>query len=140
MVGLIPAESPRKVQTLSGEPPRRFMQNQKLAAIAKRAADDLIGLVNDEEAKILEAWSACEQEAQDNETKPKFKLSLAITLDLDADKMESALTFGIRRKVSVDSAIPDPTQTDLPLEGVSITIDAKAAALLREAADQMQQQ
>lgn len=87
--------------------------NPKLKAIIDRAAEDLKSLARESEDKILEAWSACEQEAQDNEQKPKFKLGFGITLDLDADKMETALSFGIKHKVSHDQAIPDPAQPDL---------------------------
>ena len=89
------------------------MTNQKLKAIASKAALDLAALINEGEVKILEAWDACAQEAQDNETAPKFKMSLAITLDLDKDKMETTLSWGIKHKLTADSSIPDPSQPDL---------------------------
>lgn len=90
-------------------------QNAKLASIANEAAENLKDLVRNHEEKILEAWNAAEQEAQDNETKPKFRMSLAITLDLDRDNMETALSFGIRYKASRDQTIPDPEQIKLPI-------------------------
>lgn len=90
--------------------------NPKLKAIAEKASVDLLALIKEGEEKILEAWNACEEEAQDNETKPKFKLSLGITLDLEADSMETALTFGIKHKLSVNTVIPDPNQIPLPLD------------------------
>ena len=87
--------------------------NPKLKAIEEKASEDLLALIKDGEEKILEAWNACEEEAQENETKPKFKLSLGITLDLDADSMETALTFGIKHKLMTVASIPDPNQPDL---------------------------
>jgi len=90
--------------------------NPKLKAIAESAAADLVDLVAEKETEILEAWNAAEEEAQLQETKPKFRLGLAITLDLDQDKMETALTFGIRIKASTFKEIPDPDQKDLPLK------------------------
>lgn len=87
--------------------------NPKLKAIAEKAAADLLALIKDGEDKILEAWNQCEEEAQANETKPKFKLGLSITLDLDKDAMETALSFGIKHKLTMDCTIPDPSQPDL---------------------------
>src|ERR1019366_3868875 len=74
------------------------MKNAKLLAISNEAAANLQALVRENEDKLLEAWSSCEDEAQANETKPKFKLGLSITLDLDADKMTTDLSWGVRYK------------------------------------------
>lgn len=93
--------------------------NEKLKLIADKAAADLIALIKDGEDKIREAWTQCEEEALANEQKPKFKMALAITLDLDKDQMETALSFGIKHKLSVTCEIPDPSQPDL--EGVTMT-------------------
>lgn len=98
--------------------------NPKLYAIAKEAAENLQDLVKNHEEKILEAWHACEAEAQDQESAPKFKLALSITLDLERDQMETALSFGIRYKASRDQQIPDPAQTDLPLD-TTVTISTE---------------
>lgn len=87
--------------------------NPKLKAIAEKAAADLLALIKDGEDKILEAWNSAEEEAQINDTKPKFKLGLSITLDLDKDSMETALSFGIKHTLSVSASIPDPNQPDL---------------------------
>jgi hypothetical protein len=95
--------------------------NSKLNAIAAKAASDLQSLIKESEEKIMEAWNACADEAQENDTTPKFKLGLSITLDLDADKMESALSFSIRRKLTVESSIPDPNQPELLSGGASDT-------------------
>jgi hypothetical protein len=87
--------------------------NLKLKAIADEAAENLQDLVEENEVKLLEAWDSCEAEAQANETAPKFKLGLSITLDLDADKMETALTWGVRYKATTECSIPDPAQGKL---------------------------
>lgn len=87
--------------------------NAKLNAIAEKAAADLLALIQEDERKILDAWNECEEEAQNNETKPKFKLGLSITLDLDKDGMETTLSFGIKHKRTMQCAIPDPNQPEL---------------------------
>jgi len=90
--------------------------NQKLSAISTSACSDLSAFISEKESEILEAWNQAEQEAQDQETKPKFKLAFSVTLDLDADRMETALSWSVRHKVTLDRQIPDPSQSDLPLE------------------------
>ena len=112
--------------------------NAKLHAIAEKAATDLQSLIEESEANILKAWDAAEQESQDNETPPKFKLGLTITLDLDKDTMETALTYGIKHKLSVACTIPDPNQPDLLPEsginamtmenGKSVMLDSQTAS------------
>ena len=92
--------------------------NPKLKAIAEKWAEDMQAFVRDDEPKILEAWNAAEADAQENGDKPKFRLALTVTLDLEADKMETALSYGIRRKTSAVCQIPDPNQQPLPLEEV----------------------
>ena len=91
------------------------MKNAKLLAISNEAAANLQALVRENEDKLLEAWSSCEDEAQANETKPKFKLGLSITLDLDADKMTTDLSWGVRYKATAECTIPDPDQKKLAL-------------------------
>ena len=88
--------------------------NAKLSAIADKAAADLKGLIVESETKILEAWNAAETEAQENEKKLKFKLGFVITLDLEKDQMDSSLSYGVKRKVTASSKIPDPNQPELP--------------------------
>jgi hypothetical protein len=91
------------------------MKNTKLNAISNEAAQNLCALVKENEAKLLEAWSSCEEEAQANDTAPKFKLALSITLDLDGDKMTTDLSWGVRYKATAECAIPDPDQRKLAL-------------------------
>ena len=92
--------------------------NPKLEAIAAQAAENLQDLVRGDEEKILAAWNSTSEEAELNETAPKFRLALTITLDLDGDKMETALSYSIRRKVVAEQKIPDPAQMKLELEKV----------------------
>ena len=90
--------------------------NPKLSAISTSACSDLSAFIAEKESEILAAWNQAEQEAQDQETKPRFKLAFSVTLDLDADRMETALSWSVRHKVSCDKPIPDANQSDLPLE------------------------
>ncbi len=99
--------------------------NTKLESIGKAASEDLLAFIREAEEKILQAWSACAEEAQDQETKPKFRLGFTITLDLDEDKMETALSWAIKHKVSRDAKIPDPDQIDLGLQNVDSTVTIK---------------
>jgi hypothetical protein len=87
--------------------------NPKLKAISDEAAENLKAYCKEHEEKILEAWHSVEQEANENEESPKFKLGFAITLDLDKNTMENALTWSVRYKASGSMEIPDPNQPDL---------------------------
>lgn len=69
--------------------------NPKLLAISTEAASNLTAFIEEKEDEILKAWDAAAQEAQDQESKPKFRLGFMITLDLDADKMETALAWSV---------------------------------------------
>lgn len=86
--------------------------NEKLKAISDKAIADFQSLIQENEKLLLESWSSAEQEAQDNETKPKFKFNLGVTLDLDKDSMACDLTFGVRYKRTVETSIPDPSQPE----------------------------
>lgn len=90
--------------------------NEKLKLIANSACCDLAAMVQEKETEILEAWNQAEQEAQDQESRPKFRLGFSITLDLDADSMETALAWSVRHKVTHDQAIPDPSQPELSIK------------------------
>ena len=92
------------------------ISNAKLESIAARAAEDIRQLIGEAEDKLLEAWQACEVEAQEQETKPVFKIGFGISLDLDKDQMETALTFGVRHKLTIGRGIPDPNQPELPVD------------------------
>lgn len=109
-------------------------KNPKLRAIATAFSLDVPQLVHDAENEILEAWAQAEDEAQLNDTNAKFALSFAVSLDLEKDKMETKLSFSVRHSRSIDRAIPDPNQPELPVgdagditisgEGISATMAA----------------
>ena len=82
--------------------------NPKLKAIIEQASDNFCQLALGSADDILASWDAVVEEAALQESKPKFRLAFAVTLDLDANRMESALTFGIRRRLTADDPIPDP--------------------------------
>jgi hypothetical protein len=92
------------------------MKNAKLNSIIAKAASNLVALAKEDEDKILAAWQAAEQEAQENETKPKFKLGFAITLDLDKNALVCDLVFGSRRKRTTEEEIPDPNATPVDVD------------------------
>lgn len=99
--------------------------NEKLKAIANKAATDLIALVTDGEKKILEAWDQVAEEAIANESSPKFKMGIAITLDLEKDAMETCLSFGVKHKLTANCTIPDPNQPEfvtISTGGKSVTV------------------
>lgn len=100
--------------------------NEKLSAIAAKAADDLRQLVKEGNEKILEAWTAAEEQAVLDDGKPKFKLNFGITLDLDKDTMETDLSWSVKHHLSVSSQIPDPNQAELPIEE-TVTIKVPGA-------------
>ncbi len=96
--------------------------NDKLAGIAAKAATDLCHLVKEGEDKILAAWSNAEEQAQLDDSKPKFRLSLSITLDLDKDTMDTDLSWSVKHHLSVTAPIPDTDQSELPIGG-TVTIE-----------------
>ena len=95
----------------------RGFTNEKLELIAAKAAEDLIGLVRESEAKILDAWHKAAEEAQTQESKPKFKLGFSITLDMDEDKMDCTLSFSVKHSLTAEHGIPgsDAAQPELPI-------------------------
>ena len=112
--------------------------NEKLQAIAARAAEDLVSLIRDGDEKIRAAWSEAEQQAALEESKPKFCLAFKITLDLDKNTMDSALSWSTKHHLGVTSKLPDPAQPELPMEGTvtmetggeSVTVSAEAFLML----------
>ena len=109
--------------------------NAKLTAIAERASTDLTAFIEEGEVKIQEAWDSIVEEAQANETKPVLALAFSVKLHLDEDKMETALRFGVKHKLSRDGSIPDPNQPDLLDDGmVELRSEGKTERLpLKEA-------
>jgi len=88
----------------------------KMECVAIQAASDLRMMMAESRTKLLEAWKAVEEEASDQETKAVLRISFAIVLDIEADKMESVLSFGVRHKLITERSIPDPNQVEMDLE------------------------
>mgnify|MGYP000025145171 CR=1 FL=1 len=98
------------------------MKNQKLNAIANKAAADFLQLVKDSEDNLLDAWAAAESDASDNDTTAKFRFGISVTLDLGGNTMDTALSFGVKRKASIVGEIPDPNQIPLALPSEESTM------------------
>lgn len=67
------------------------------------------------EEDILKAWHENIGEANENEDKfPPLKLGIAATVDLEANKIETVVTFTTRYKSTISEQLPDPNQPELP--------------------------
>ena len=77
------------------------------------ACADLRDLLLDRETEIIEAARVISQEADDDAT-AKLSLSFKITIDLDANTMESVLSFSVKRSASASHSLDDPAQPALP--------------------------
>lgn len=83
------------------------IENEKLRAIIERCAVELVQLVGDHEADILDIM----QNLGDGE---KLTLAHAITVDIEANKLTNRV--GASKKVggASECAIPDPNQPEIP--------------------------
>ena len=67
------------------------------------------------ESDILEAWHENIEEANENEKKfPPLKLSIASSVDLEANAIETSVSFTVKYTATVKDALPDPDQGLLP--------------------------
>jgi hypothetical protein len=65
---------------------------------------------------ILAAWHENIQEANAAEKKfPPLKLSISACVDLEANAIETAVSFTVKYTSKVSEPLPDPNQTTLPL-------------------------
>jgi hypothetical protein len=63
---------------------------------------------------ILAAWHENIEEAQQKEKKfPPLKLSIAATVDLEANAIETAISFAVRYTSIIRETLPDPNQPEL---------------------------
>lgn len=105
--------------TETPEAPKEI-QNVKLALIARHAAADLTQLIAEKEEELLQAWAQVTEESELQDKKPVFKLGYTVSLDPDGDKMQTILTFAVRRKLEIVRPMPDPTQPELPLSHTDV--------------------
>lgn len=91
-----------------------------LETIAKQAHEALKERSDD----ILAAWHENMEEATNNEDKlPPLKLSIAATVDLEANKVETSITFTARYKTTISQQLPDPDQMELPMNGIRSAVE-----------------
>lgn len=79
-----------------------------IEAIAQQASETLVKLITEAESEIESSIDAVKEEAALSESPARFNIGFAIRLNLDKQTMETALSFGVRRKLSVSQPIPDP--------------------------------
>jgi glutamate mutase epsilon subunit len=93
------------------------MTHEQLQAVSDTSAANLKRLFDEGATELLQSISDCEEEAH-NQSKDKITVKIAhsITLDLVKNTQHDAITFGVRRKLEVASAIDDPNQMKLPLD------------------------
>lgn len=89
--------------------------NALLESIANNASDDLRRLIEEGEKDILNAIYKAQEEAQLQETAPKFNLGFKIAVDLDKSTFECCLSWSLKQSLSVSHQIEDPKQGKLPI-------------------------
>lgn len=95
------------------------ISNERMSAFADEITKQVRSLLMERAEDMLRAWHENIEEAQNNEDKfPPLKLTIAASVDLEAAKIETALTFSARYKTTTSSSLPDPNQPEIPgLEG-----------------------
>lgn len=97
--------------------------NDLLKTISTNAAEDLKALIAEGADDILKAIHKTEEEAQANETKPKFSLGFKITVDFDAASYNCDLSWTLKQTLGTTHSIDDPNQPKLPgVDGGTVTI------------------
>ncbi len=92
--------------------------NERMDAFCNSIGKQVAELLHERSDDILKAWQESIEEAQNNEDKfPPLKLSIGATVDIEAAKIETALSFTTRYKSTVSSPLPDPNQPELFKEG-----------------------
>lgn len=93
------------------------MSPEQLHAIADKSAENLKRLFEEGANEITQAIADSMEEAQ-NQSKDKITITFAhqIKLDLIKHAQFDTLTFGVRRKLEIASAMDDPNQMKLDLD------------------------
>jgi hypothetical protein len=100
-----------------------------LDTLADQAAETLAALMREGSDLIQSAIKAARQEASDQETEPRLRLSYTITLDLDTHDAEFALAFGVRHKLTATAKVLDPRQPELPMQATVTMTTANGASV-----------
>lgn len=91
------------------------MKSDQLLAIARTAADNLVRLIEENQAEILLDISAASEEAMNQEAdKIVFSLAHAIKINLTQKSLTESLSWSLRKKLEVCQNLPDPEQPELP--------------------------
>lgn len=90
--------------------------NALLKQISEAACADLEKLMEEGSDDILSAIHKAEEEAQLQESAPKFSLGFKITVDLDKSTFDCQLGWSFKQTLSVSHNIEDPAQEKLPLD------------------------
>ena len=89
--------------------------NPLLENIAEKAAADLQDLIASGEEDILTAIHKMEEEAELQETSPKFNLGFKIVADFNKHTFDCDLSWTLKQSLSTSHQIEDPTQGKLPI-------------------------
>lgn len=93
------------------------MSPDLLHSIADKSAENLKRLFEEGATEISQAVADNEEEAHtQGKDKIVMKFTHSITLDLIKKTQVDALSFGVRRKLEIASAMDDPNQLELPLD------------------------
>jgi hypothetical protein len=89
--------------------------NTLLKQISDSACIDLAKLIEEGNDDILNAIHKAEEEAQLQETAPKFSLGFKITVDLDKNTFDCQLGWSFKQSLTVSHQIEDSKQPKLKL-------------------------
>lgn len=87
--------------------------NTLLQTIATTASADLAMMIEEGEPAILMSIHKMEEEAQLQETSPKFNLSFKIALDLEKNSYDCQLSWTLKQSLNTTHEIEDPKQMRL---------------------------
>lgn len=96
--------------------------NALLKQISDAACADLAKLIEEGDEDILSAIHKAEEEAQLQETAPKFSLGFKITVDLDKSTFDCQLGWSFKQTLTVSHQIEDSKQVKLPFDDTKVTI------------------
>ena len=96
--------------------------NPLLENIADIASEDIKRLIKEANDDLLSAIHKMQDEAQLQETAPKFKIAFGISLDFDNHQFDCALSWSVKQSLTTSHAIEDPAQGKLPIEKDDSTV------------------
>lgn len=96
--------------------------NPKLEAIGAKAAELLQHSMREAGEEILQAWDVAVEEAQASDKDPVLSVGFTMRLDLGSNQLTTSLGFSVRRKYECSAEIPDPHQSELPIDEPRVTI------------------